>query len=119
MKLKKVITVERSPIALLGVPFDNVTTAEALDLIQAMIESRSPHYLATANVDFVVQASEDVELRRILLDAHAVFCDGMPLVWASRFLGNPNGAAVAGPGRGAGLARVLSRRFRGKRGDGG
>ena len=61
-----------------------------------MISSGLPHYLATANVDFVVQASEDVELRRILFDAHAVLCDGMPLVWASRKLGNPLAERVTG-----------------------
>src|SRR5436190_11529860 len=84
------------PIAILGVPFDNVTTAETIDLIQRMVSSRQPHYLVTANVDFLVQAQEDVELRRILFDAHLVLCDGTPLVWASRVLGNPLPERVAG-----------------------
>lgn len=78
----------RPPIAILGVPFDNLTFEETVELIADMIRSRQPHYLATANVDFVVQVQEDIELRRILFDAHAVLCDGMPLVWASRWLGN-------------------------------
>ena len=85
-----------SPIAILGVPFDNVTTAETLHLIDEMIASRRPHYFATANVDFLVQAAHDVELRRILFDAHLVLCDGTPLVWASRILGNPLPERVAG-----------------------
>lgn len=88
----------RTPIAILGVPFDNVTTADVLDLIEQMIASGKPHYGATANVDFVVQALEDVELRRILFDAHLVMADGMPLVWASRFLGNPLPERVTGSG---------------------
>lgn len=83
-------------IALLGVPFDNVTTDETVALIEQMVASRKPHYLATANVDFLVQALHDVELRRILLDAHLVLCDGTPLVWASRLLGNPLPERVAG-----------------------
>jgi N-acetylglucosaminyldiphosphoundecaprenol N-acetyl-beta-D-mannosaminyltransferase len=86
----------RPPIAILGVPFDNVTCAQAIAVIEGMIASRRPHYLVTANVDFLVQAGNDVELRRILLDAHLVLCDGMPLVWASRFLGNPLPERVAG-----------------------
>jgi len=61
-----------------------------------MVLSRRPHYLATANVDFLVQAARDVELRRILFDAHLVLCDGTPLVWASRILGNPLPERVAG-----------------------
>lgn len=87
---------DRPPLAILGVPFDPLTTDETVALIARMISSGLPHYLATANVDFVVQASEDVELRRILFDAHAVLCDGMPLVWASRKLGNPLPERVTG-----------------------
>jgi N-acetylglucosaminyldiphosphoundecaprenol N-acetyl-beta-D-mannosaminyltransferase len=84
------------PLAILGVPFDNVTAAETIEAIERMVASRQPHYLVTANVDFLVQAQEDVELRRILFDAHLVLCDGTPLVWASRLLGNPLLERVAG-----------------------
>ena len=45
-----------APIAILGVPLDNVSTAETLRIIDDMIASRRPHYLVTANVDFLVQA---------------------------------------------------------------
>ncbi|HTG43498.1 MAG TPA: WecB/TagA/CpsF family glycosyltransferase, partial [Verrucomicrobiae bacterium] len=84
------------PIAILGVPFDSVTIAETIEMIEQMVISRRPHYLATANVDFLVQAARDVELRRILFDAHLVICDGTPLVWASRLLGNALPERVAG-----------------------
>ena len=85
-----------SPIAMLGVPFDKVTLAETVTRVETMIASRRPHFLATANVDFVVQAVKDLELRRILAECDLVLCDGMPLVWASRFLGNPLPERVAG-----------------------
>lgn len=85
-----------SPIVILGVPFDNVTTAQTVASIEDMVESRQPHHLVTANVDFLVQSLNDVELHRILTDAHMVLCDGMPLVWASRLLGNPLPERVAG-----------------------
>lgn len=83
-------------IAILGIPFDNVTTAQTIESIEKMVASGQPHYLATANVDFLVQARRDVELRRILLDADLVLCDGTPLLWASRLLGNPLPERVAG-----------------------
>src|SRR4051812_4465918 len=83
-------------IAILGVPFDNVSAKEAVALVEQMVATRRPHYLVTANVDFLVQAKEDIELRRILFDAHLVLCDGTPLVWASRLLGNPLPERVAG-----------------------
>jgi N-acetylglucosaminyldiphosphoundecaprenol N-acetyl-beta-D-mannosaminyltransferase len=87
---------DRPPIAILGVPFDNVTKHEAVALVESMIASRQPHYLVTPNVDFLVQARRDVELRRILFEAHLVLCDGTPLVWASRVLGNALPERVAG-----------------------
>lgn len=88
--------VAKHPVALLGVPFDHVTIKGAVDRIDAMIAPGRPHYVVTANVDFLVQAHRDVELRRILLDADLVLCDGTPLVWASRLMGNPLPERVAG-----------------------
>src|SRR5262245_57564958 len=98
------------PIAILGVPLDHVTLTDALDLIERMIASRQPHYLVTANVDFVVQAQDDVELRRILLDAHLVLCDGTPLVWASRLLGNRLPERVAGADLAPQFVRVAAQK---------
>jgi N-acetylglucosaminyldiphosphoundecaprenol N-acetyl-beta-D-mannosaminyltransferase len=80
----------------MGIAFDNITTSEAIEAIEQMIASRRPHYLVTANVDFLVQARSDIELRRILLAAHLVLCDGTPVLWASRLLGNPLPERVAG-----------------------
>src|ERR1700744_1385651 len=86
----------RSCIAILGVPFDSVTMQDTAEIVEEMVASRKPHYLATANVDFTVQALEDEELRRILFDAHLVVCDGTPLLWASRWLGHRLPERVAG-----------------------
>ena len=98
------------PIAILGVPFDNVTASEAVAGIEQMVASRHPHYLVTANVDFLVQAQTDVELRRILMEAHMVLCDGTPLVWASRILGNRLPERVAGSDLVPILLRVAARK---------
>jgi len=84
------------PIVMLGTPFDNVTTAQTVSLIEKMVASRRPHHLVTANVDFLTQAVGDVELRRVFNNAHMVLCDGTPLLWASRLLGNPLPERVAG-----------------------
>lgn len=83
-------------VAVLGVPFDRVTIAEAVEKIEEMIASQKPHYVVTANVDFLIQARKDVELRRILVAADLVLCDGAPIVWASRWLGSPLPERAAG-----------------------
>ncbi|HEY6168921.1 MAG TPA: WecB/TagA/CpsF family glycosyltransferase [Verrucomicrobiae bacterium] len=83
-------------ITMLGVDFDPVSVLEALQRIEDMVASRRPHYVVTANVDFLVQARRDAELHRILLESDLVLCDGTPLVWVSRLLGNPLPERVAG-----------------------
>jgi N-acetylglucosaminyldiphosphoundecaprenol N-acetyl-beta-D-mannosaminyltransferase len=87
----------KSPIAILGVPFDNVTLAEACSLAAEMIESRQPHYATTVGADFLVAAQEDVELRRILFDAHLVVAEENLALWASKLLGNPLPGCVTVP----------------------
>jgi N-acetylglucosaminyldiphosphoundecaprenol N-acetyl-beta-D-mannosaminyltransferase len=83
-------------VVILGVPFHDVTMEETLAHIDEMIAAGRSRYLATANLDFAAQASQDVELQRILLEAHLVLCDGTPLIWASRWLKAPIRERVAG-----------------------
>ena len=90
------ITPSNASIAILGMPFDNVSMAETIEIIERMIASKESHYIATANVDFLVQSLEDIELRRILFDADLVVCDGAPIVWASGILNNQLKERVAG-----------------------
>src|SRR5258708_5498336 len=88
---------DKSPIAILGVPFDNITLAEMCSLAATMIESRYPHYATTVGADFLVAAQEDVELRRILFDAHLIVAEENLVVWASKMLGNPLPGSVTVP----------------------
>lgn len=83
-------------IVLFGIPFHDVTMAETLAWIDHLIAQRRGAFLVTANLDFAAQASEDVELQRILVEAELVLCDGTPLVWASRLTGKPLRERVAG-----------------------
>jgi N-acetylglucosaminyldiphosphoundecaprenol N-acetyl-beta-D-mannosaminyltransferase len=92
-------------IAILGVRLDSVTLDETVQRIDQMVRSRQPHYVVTVNADFLVNARRDPELHRVLLDAHLVLCDGTPLVWASKWLGNSLPERVAG----SDLAPVLIR----------
>lgn len=84
------------PIVMMGVPLDQLNTAQALEIVSEMIASRTPHLLATANVDFLAQVQSDETLRRILVDADLILCDGTPLVWMSKWLGDPLPERLAG-----------------------
>lgn len=90
---------------ILGVPIDRLTEADALARILALAESPAtpPPYVATVNVDFLVNtqswwpgAPRHPELLESLREAALVTADGMPVVWASRLLGGGLPARVAG-----------------------
>src|SRR5580698_897172 len=91
-----VVRIDRAPIAILGVPFDNVNLAETLAIAGEMIASGQPHYTTTVGVDFLASAMDDVELRRILFDAHLVVAEDKTVVWASKILGNQLPESIAG-----------------------
>ncbi|MBK5222588.1 MAG: WecB/TagA/CpsF family glycosyltransferase [Acidimicrobiia bacterium] len=91
---------DRSIALLLGIPIDILTMAEALDraadlIVRARATGRT-HQLVTVNVDFVVNALTDAQLRSILRRSDLAIADGMPLVWASRLFGPPLPERVAG-----------------------
>ena len=85
-----------STVVILGIPFHNVTFAEAVAWARQRILSRQPGYIATANMDFVMQSWRDPELQRILLEADLVVADGIPIVWLSALLGPRLKARVTG-----------------------
>lgn len=60
---------------------------EALNDCLDGMNSSTPDYFVTANLDFAQQAYHNEELRDILFFATRVFCDGMPLVWLSKLFG--------------------------------
>jgi N-acetylglucosaminyldiphosphoundecaprenol N-acetyl-beta-D-mannosaminyltransferase len=100
----------RRSVAVLGVPFDNVTMHEAMELIEEKIDERGFHQVATANVDFVVHAMGDQELQEVLCSCDLIVPDGMPIVWASRLMGCRLKERVSGIDMVPLLAELASRR---------
>lgn len=84
------------PLVLFGVPFHDVTFAETLEWCVARMRSGVPACMATANVDFLMQATRDPELQRILLEADLVIADGQPIVTLSGKFGPPLRERVTG-----------------------
>ena len=86
----------RRSVAVLGVPFDNVTMHEAVALMEEKIEDGGFHQVATANVDFVINAINDPSLQELLCSCDLIVADGMPIVWASRLMGTKLKERVSG-----------------------
>lgn len=83
-------------ITLMGCRIDNLSMEETLGRIEEFIRSGKPHQHVVVNVDKLVKASRDDELRGIINACALVNVDGMPVVWASRLLGKPLKERVAG-----------------------
>lgn len=81
---------------MMGCQVDNLSMAETLAKVEQFIRSGQPHQHVVINVDKLVKASRDPELRRIINECALVNVDGMPVVWASRLLGKPLKERVAG-----------------------
>ena len=86
----------RQRIELMGCLVDNLTMEETLETIAGFITSGRPHQHVVVNVDKLVKARDDADLRRIINECALINADGMPVVWASRLLGKPLKERVAG-----------------------
>jgi N-acetylglucosaminyldiphosphoundecaprenol N-acetyl-beta-D-mannosaminyltransferase len=78
---------QNTPLVLFGVPFHNVTFEEAIQWTVDRVRSGKPGVIATANLDFLVLAQTDPELREVLYEADLVIADGFPPVKLAPFFG--------------------------------
>jgi len=83
-------------VTMMGCEMDNLSMEETLQTVEGFIASGKPHQHVVVNVDKLVKASRDAELRRIINECALINIDGMPVVWAARMLGIPIKERVAG-----------------------
>jgi N-acetylglucosaminyldiphosphoundecaprenol N-acetyl-beta-D-mannosaminyltransferase len=83
-------------IEMMGCRIDNLSMEETLQKVDSFIKDGHPRQHVVVNVDKLVKASRDAELRRIINECALVNVDGMPVVWASRLLGKGLKERVAG-----------------------
>jgi len=82
-----------------------VTQTEAINLIVELAQSGKGGCVVTPNVDHVVLAQTNPQLRRAYADAALSVVDGMPLKWMSALVGEPLPEKISG----ADLIRPLLR----------
>jgi len=69
---------------------------QTLDRIEQFVESRKPRQHVVVNVAKIVAMRNHPQFREIVSSCDLINADGMPIVWASRLLGNPLPCRVAG-----------------------
>ena len=83
-------------IDILGVGFDNVTMAEALERGEAFLNGEGTHYVVTPNPEIVETCREDEEASRAVNGASLVLPDGIGVIYGAKMLGTPLKERVPG-----------------------
>ena len=78
------------------VPVDVVSFSQALSRIEQLVEAKHGGFVFTPNIDHVVTAEDQPAFAAAYGRASLCLADGMPIVWASRLLGDPLPERVAG-----------------------
>ena len=76
-------------ISVLGVKFDNVNMAEAVDKCKKFIKGDKGNLVVTPNPEIVMRAKEDEEFKKIINQAELVIPDGIGIIKAGNILGTP------------------------------
>lgn len=83
-------------VRLMSVELDRLSERETIARVMESLASGRGGWLATPNLDQLRQAESDPEARALLASADLAVADGMPLVWASRLMGDALPERVAG-----------------------
>lgn len=94
-------------VALFGLEFQTLGFDAAVEAIAQAALRRERGLVITPNVDHIVSLTQRPELLPIYRSARFVFADGMPVIWASRFI---RGKALPGRVTGADLLPALCAR---------
>ena len=83
-------------ITIWGVPFSYVTLGDTLRYVDRLIAWGKPQYFITANLNYNMLTAKTPGVSKVNDKAAFIVCDGMPMVWWSKFLGRPLPERVAG-----------------------
>lgn len=76
-------------VNILGIQVSSITNANLLDAFSAAITNKQFAQVAITPVNSIVAALNNPRVKDVYNASEFVLCDGMPVKWASHFLGNP------------------------------
>lgn len=86
----------REVYCLLGLPFDAISLPSAVQHIKAAAAKRTPCFLSTPNLNFLIASQSDQAFRESVINSDLSVADGTPIVWIAKLLGIPIHERVAG-----------------------
>ncbi len=99
-------------ISILGVNFDAISKAEAVERAMERIRGGKKGYVVTPNSEIVYMARSDAQLKRLLNAATLVLPDGIGIVHAAKILKKPLTEKIAGIEFAADLIGALAKEGR-------
>jgi N-acetylglucosaminyldiphosphoundecaprenol N-acetyl-beta-D-mannosaminyltransferase len=95
-------------VEIAGVPIDAVDMRTAVSMVVDAIGEGKLFQVSTINLDFMVRAQRDPEVRRVFRRTNLNLADGAPVVWLARLLGVRMPGRVAGADFVPALVRELA-----------
>jgi len=83
-------------VQILGIPFDNVTNEEMVEMLSKRIENQQRCFTVTANPEIVMFAQNDPLFMKSLHKADFIVPDGIGVIIGSKLLNHPLKERVAG-----------------------
>lgn len=83
-------------VMLFGIEIDNCSMQEAIHRIEEAIQQKKTSLVVTPNAQHINIVQQDNEFKKIYNEASLVLPDSVPLIWASKILGQPLKERVAG-----------------------
>ena len=83
-------------VNILGIDIRKLSMAQVVEYCDQSIQRRQPTVLGVVNAAKLVNCREDSELRKSVQESDVVLADGLPVVWLSRWMGDPLPERVAG-----------------------
>jgi len=76
-------------ITLMDTRIDNLTMSEVLGQIEKLVTHDASSHIITANVDHLIMKRKGQDIEEIYRKAALIVPDGVPLLWAARFIRTP------------------------------
>jgi len=86
----------RERVAVLGMGIDRLDRAGVARRIDGFLRDGGAHQVLTVNLDFLAIGARDERFRRVMNSADLVVPDGVPVLWAAKYLGFALGDRVTG-----------------------
>jgi len=81
---------------ILGIQISSISMSNLLDDFAGLIRSSSKASVCITPVNSILAARKNAQVLAIYNNANYTLCDGVPVLWASRFLGTPIEQRITG-----------------------